>query len=108
MTIDEDRQKKFRSLSLDRGVWYEKHIVCDFCGQETRGKIEEKQNAVVCTSCHNELRPLDWGKKRQKRSQDILLRLQRQHLEMKKRHIKRLEKEVVRLEDILEAIPSPK
>ena len=47
MTIDENRQKKFRSLSLDRGVWYGKHIVCDFCGQETRGKIEEKQNQIT-------------------------------------------------------------
>ena len=96
MTIDEERH------------WYGKHIVCDFCGQETRGKIEEKQNAVLCTSCHKELRPLDWDKKRQERSQDILLRLQHQNLEMKKKHIKRLEKEVVRLEDILEVIPSPK
>ena len=98
-----------RAMTTDEnGHWYRQHIVCDFCGGQTRGLMDKERNAVVCDACGGELRPLDWDNIRQERSQNTLLRLQRKSLEMKKKHLKQLQKEVEYLENILTATSSPK
>jgi ribosome-binding protein aMBF1 (putative translation factor) len=84
------------AVTDEKPRYYARYIICDFCGEQTRGSIDKARNAVVCDSCHKELRPIDWNK-RQERSHDALIRLQQQNLETKKKHIKQLEKEVERL-----------
>ena len=58
-------QRRIRSNNSDRKHmnnylrYYDKHIDCDWCGRQTRGRIYEGRTDVKCGSCHKELKTLN-------------------------------------------------
>ena len=39
--------------------YYEKHIDCDWCGKQTRGRVYKDRTDVSCGSCDRQLKELD-------------------------------------------------
>ena len=39
--------------------YYEKHIDCDWCGKQTRGRVYKDRTDVSCGSCDMQLKELD-------------------------------------------------
>ena len=76
---------------------YKHYIECEFCGQSTRGPINYNGD-VKCDSCNRVLSAQrgseEWKKQK-------IVALQKMELLNKKKQIKQLEKEIVRLEEII-------
>ena len=76
---------------------YNHYVECDFCGQSTRGPISYNGD-VKCDSCNRVLSAQrgseEWKKQK-------IVALQKMELLNKKKQIKQLEKEIVRLEEII-------
>ena len=43
---------------MDYIRYYEKHIDCDWCGRQTRGRIYKNRTDVSCGSCHRQLKEI--------------------------------------------------
>jgi len=35
--------------------YYSDYVACDFCGEQTRGRVYESTQSVTCGSCHKEI-----------------------------------------------------
>ena len=39
--------------------YYVKHIDCDWCGKQTRGRVYENRTDVICGACKKQLKELN-------------------------------------------------
>ena len=60
-------EKRPARKSMNYRPWYTDLVPCDFCGQQTRGRVYEDTREVVCGSCNKTLiddiggKWPDWG-----------------------------------------------